>query len=766
MIGAFIIYLVKATICLVVFSLFFRLLLVRETFFRFTRITLIVGLLLCALLPLWKIDITQSGIIQRPIAQFEKMVISYEIPKESKLRESVETKITWDKTETTGVPDEMALISPDEGLKNLMTEKWVATPKEKPMMREKKQFPLLAVAFAIYLSGLMVMIVRLAMSLRRLWLLILNHPAIRCDGYKLIVSEENIVPFSFFHYIVLSKSDWHAHSREIILHEQMHIRYRHNLDILFAELFLLIHWFNPAVWSIYSDLREVHEFEADNAVIEKGIDAREYQLLLVKKAVGERRFTSVVNSFNQSKIKNRITMMLRKESNSWARLKVLLIVPLAAMLLLAFAQPEMVEGKRWDNESWENATDYFLSVQNERKDNYLAYLYLNVENQLYLMDANADITSIKMFNLQEKSDLTKTLTDLMTGAMDKMEATDIRLMMGAENDTKMENVSRLKEVMREAYNKSFERVSRKDKPLIELKKEFPLTITYTSVQPPSPGSIVKQVQENPYFYWEEVQQYCKAKGISPKELEIKPGTEQVKRLFNILVNSKNQVLLQSQVRTEVFKVAEEANSPAAIQTLKKLIVETMDINNPDALYFSLQHDGTSSTQFIFTLLESTLPAAYKAALDEMAERDHIAVDRLRKEKPLLLLYVIPKNVNKEGNFEKKWENLKSDKMILRASAMKDGEEDNIFYSLYRNKENQQLGIFKFLGQRIYDKHGNIREINSGFSYTFEHSFDPVDLALVATGSEIPIGDMDETKDFLNNKLNTKKTIFMMGLPTP
>ena len=108
------------------------------------------------------------------------------------------------------------------------------------------------------------------------------------------------------------------------------------------ECIVIFHWFNPAAWLLMRELREVHEYEADNGVINNGIDATEYQLLLVKKSVGARLY-SMACGFNHSKLKNRITMMLKRRTNNWARLKLLLFVPVAAGTLYAFARPEVKE---------------------------------------------------------------------------------------------------------------------------------------------------------------------------------------------------------------------------------------------------------------------------------------------------------------------------------------------------------------------------------------------------------------------------------------
>ncbi len=228
----------------------------------------------------------------------------------------------------------------------------------------------------------------------------------------MIVSSGSIVPFSFFRYIVLSEKDYLENPDEIILHEKMHIHQKHNIDVFFSELFLAVHWFNPMVWLLCRDLREIHEYEADNAVIEAGIEAQKYQLLLVKKAVGERRFTSVVNGFNQSKIKNRIAMMLKTESSRWARLKVLVAVPLVVVALLAFSQPESVKDQFVSYLERKAAVDYFLSVRRVQKENYLAYLYLDAKGQLFLMSENADTALIQVADVNERMDLVEAFSGL------------------------------------------------------------------------------------------------------------------------------------------------------------------------------------------------------------------------------------------------------------------------------------------------------------------------------------------------------------------
>ena len=157
-----------------------------------------------------------------------------------------------------------------------------------------------------------------------------------------MVHNQEIAPFSWMNYIVISRKDLEENGREILIHEMAHIHHRHSVDLLVADICIFFQWFNPGAWLLKQELQNVHEYEADETVINEGVNAKEYQLLLIKKAVGTRLY-SMANSFNHSKLKKRITMMLKEKSNPWARLKYLYVLPLAAIAVTAFARPEISE---------------------------------------------------------------------------------------------------------------------------------------------------------------------------------------------------------------------------------------------------------------------------------------------------------------------------------------------------------------------------------------------------------------------------------------
>jgi hypothetical protein len=116
----------------------------------------------------------------------------------------------------------------------------------------------------------------------------------------------------------------------VIIHEKAHIGFRHSAELLAVDILSAFQWFNPAIWMMRSDLQELHEYEADDAVLRSGADIRDYQYLLIRKAACKSGF-SVANRLNHSALKNRIKMMSKNRSPLARRLRVLGLVPLVCM---------------------------------------------------------------------------------------------------------------------------------------------------------------------------------------------------------------------------------------------------------------------------------------------------------------------------------------------------------------------------------------------------------------------------------------------------
>jgi TonB family protein len=200
-----------------------------------------------------------------------------------------------------------------------------------------------AVAGWIYLIGMVVTILVKLIQLAMLYRTI--HRGVlwteRKDGVRIYCHAGDITPFSWFNTIVISENDYEENAQVIIRHEMGHIVNYHSLDIILVNICEVIQWCNPLSWILVGSLRDVHEYEADDAVLASGVDAHRYQLLLIKKAVGSSSY-AFANSFNHSLLKKRITMMVSKKSNPWMRTKALYIIPVALVALSAFATPEFV----------------------------------------------------------------------------------------------------------------------------------------------------------------------------------------------------------------------------------------------------------------------------------------------------------------------------------------------------------------------------------------------------------------------------------------
>lgn len=201
--------------------------------------------------------------------------------------------------------------------------------------------PGMRILLIIYTVGVCVSFGYLVFSIIQLRRIIKRSEIVGYNCHTIAISSDRgISPFSWLGYIVMSREDYEKAHESIIIHEAAHITHMHCLDVLLSSLVACLQWFNPAAWLMIEELRTVHEYEADEAVIKSGVDIRQYQLLLIKKAVGS-RFPSPANSLNQSKIKKRITMMYKTRPTSARRLRALALIPAMAAGLLIIENPSI-----------------------------------------------------------------------------------------------------------------------------------------------------------------------------------------------------------------------------------------------------------------------------------------------------------------------------------------------------------------------------------------------------------------------------------------
>lgn len=191
----------------------------------------------------------------------------------------------------------------------------------------------------IYMAGVVLMLILTlvqATSLIRFMSSGVRHTD--TQGNTVILHNNDVPPFSIFRYIVMSVKDYENCRQYILTHEQEHIRLGHTYDLLLLQGMKTLMWFNPFIWFLSRDLKAVHEYEADQAVINQGIDAKSYQQLLVMKVVGN-RLQPFTNNLNHGSLKKRIVMMYQKPSNRWLMLKALCAIPVAALTINTFATP-------------------------------------------------------------------------------------------------------------------------------------------------------------------------------------------------------------------------------------------------------------------------------------------------------------------------------------------------------------------------------------------------------------------------------------------
>ena len=283
-------YDLKVAVLVAAFYMFYRLLLSRETFHRVNRAVLLLTAVASFLLPLCVVTV-------------HKTVVLSQAP--------------------------TALVTADLGAVSI-------AETETPLWQ--------TAVFAVFVAGALVTLGHTLVGIVKVWRLISHSEQHReADGVVVCVTDRDVSPFSFYRYIVLSRSDYGTPPLEgqgmvaILAHERGHIRQRHTLDLLLVDTLTALQWFNPAMWTLRQDLRAIHEYEADAAVLSQGINMRQYQYLLIQKAVAACGY-SVANGITHSTLKNRINMMLNNKKTtraSWFKLLAMLPIVGTALVLNA-----------------------------------------------------------------------------------------------------------------------------------------------------------------------------------------------------------------------------------------------------------------------------------------------------------------------------------------------------------------------------------------------------------------------------------------------
>lgn len=191
--------------------------------------------------------------------------------------------------------------------------------------------------------------------------------------------------FSFFNLLFI-----HPHLAEketVFRHELVHIKQKHSLDILFFELLQIICWFNPIVYFIKKDIKLLHEYIADDLSTNQGMQKHEYAMFLIENSFGVMPTPLTNQIFNQSILKRRINMLNKKRTANWARLRLLLALPLTGGMLcistMAFTKSYGYVDLLPESISFQNSDQKAIDEEEMAKKGWYSPSYVFDKNNQY-----------------------------------------------------------------------------------------------------------------------------------------------------------------------------------------------------------------------------------------------------------------------------------------------------------------------------------------------------------------------------------------------
>lgn len=427
---AFFIYMLKSSFCLALLYGFYKLFFASTTRFSLNRWILVGGMLTCLLLPFISLELEHESLVQSPFMLMEEWQEEWEQPVGG-ISAAGTTEVSQEETVHCGWP------------------------------------VFLVVA---YLSGCAFVLLQWMVGYIRLFRWINRQEYKEWNGWRWVLYDIPVRPFSWRRYIVMNRREYEEDS-PVCLHEEMHCRYGHCYDNLLMQLVLAFHWWNPLVWKLKHELSGVHEYQADEGVLNQGIDAKTYQLLLVRKAVGSRLY-SMACGFTHSSLKKRISMMSKKRNSKWVRLRVLLAVPLAAGVVYTFARPEMkktvadysavlemknqgkeIPGLMTQDAEQRRDTDNLMLDYTSSEKAYVLELYCNQRNQFLFGPKNpvAKKEPVDWETMTDKArkQLTDAFVELYSKKKEKMLPIVVRIV--ADRNAKMEAITDAKQKLIKAY---------------------------------------------------------------------------------------------------------------------------------------------------------------------------------------------------------------------------------------------------------------------------------------------------------------------------
>ena len=341
----FVIYTAKASLFLAMATILFRILLSRENQPRVNRIVLLVSVAMSFILPL----LTPTRVINKEIDDVASYRTSISDKKNSLLaqqrkqlaqqRKQLEQEEHIASTEEQSQPLKINIWAFNGLITELFNfekeaEDTIASYKNIPFRDKWKSIFTFLFCFGaiLVLSNALLAVTRLLMRIRH------GSKKRLTGGNVLIICDEDITPHCWFKYIFLSRNDQESMSSEdlrlVLSHERAHAILHHSLDILLIELATTLQWYNPAIWMLRRELSTVHEYEADKAVLDSGIDAHRYKYLLVNNTAIALGY-SIACRLTTSSLRSRISMMSRPAGNKMSAAKgiyLIILIPLYIIL--------------------------------------------------------------------------------------------------------------------------------------------------------------------------------------------------------------------------------------------------------------------------------------------------------------------------------------------------------------------------------------------------------------------------------------------------
>ncbi|HJB84191.1 MAG TPA: hypothetical protein IAA13_01615 [Candidatus Alistipes merdigallinarum] len=376
------IYLLFANICFAILYLCYRLLMRKQENFALNRWTMISILCVSMLIPL--IPMPKWG---ETGEQSRWFLALRERPIEARGAVSEVKSVSGE--ESTAEQTFVAQMSEKQtGIKPLTESVQNTGQPANSMQRLENRISVLQVLFWLYIVGVVLCLGRFLFGLYEIGYLLRLSPKKRVDGMRIIVLRGQFSPYSLGRYVVLSEEDYRDDLHEIVLHEKAHCRQGHIYDLVLVSIAEILFWFNPLLKPFRRELSELHEYQADQQVLAQGVDAADYQMLIIKKSVGMQKFrwaTHLRNTYCQTR--KRIVMMNREKTRSRKRWYALFLVPVVAVLLMSFGNRSEAPSQAAANEvpeGWVVAgtapQDYQVSVLPEKREGNNVVLLESVAN--------------------------------------------------------------------------------------------------------------------------------------------------------------------------------------------------------------------------------------------------------------------------------------------------------------------------------------------------------------------------------------------------